>query len=67
MIFNSFLVQNGWKDVEVINFGIPDHFVQFGSHTELMKEIGLEAEPIASRILQERPRENEPVEEAEIC
>jgi 1-deoxy-D-xylulose-5-phosphate synthase len=67
MIFNSFLVQNGWKEIEVINFGIPDRFIQFGSHTELMKEIGLEPEAIASRILQERPREASPIEEAQIC
>lgn len=53
MIFNSFLVQNGWREVEVLNFGVPDHFVQFGSHSELMREIGLDAESIASRILQE--------------
>lgn len=59
MIFNSFLVQNGWTEVEVLNFAIPDTFVQFGSHDELMKEIGLDAESIASRILQDRPYEKE--------
>jgi 1-deoxy-D-xylulose-5-phosphate synthase len=53
MIFNSFLMQNGWKEGEVLNFGIPDRFMQFGSHKELLKEIGLDAESIASRILQE--------------
>ncbi|MBF8263916.1 MAG: dxs [Parachlamydiales bacterium] len=57
MIFNSFVMQNGWKEVEVLNFGVPDVFVQFGSHTELMKEIGLDAESIASRILQDFPHE----------
>ena len=57
MIFNSFLVQNGWKEAEVLNFGIPDRFIQFGSHSELMKEIGLDAQSIASRILQEWPHE----------
>jgi 1-deoxy-D-xylulose-5-phosphate synthase len=58
MIFNSFLVQNGWKEVEVLNFGIPDRFIQFGTNTELLKEIGLDAQSIASRILQEWPQEN---------
>lgn len=53
MIFNSFLTQNGWKEVDVLNFGIPDRFVQFGSHKELIKEVGLDAESIASRIVQE--------------
>lgn len=68
MIFNTFLVQNGWKEVEVLNFGVPDIFVQFGSHSELMKEIGLDAESIASRILQDRPQEKASMlSEAEIC
>ena len=58
MIFNSFLMQNGWKEVEVLNFGIPDRFIQFGTNTELLKEIGLDAQSIASRILQEWPQEN---------
>jgi len=57
MIFNSFLMQNGWKEAEVLNFGVPDRFIQFGSHSELMKEIGLDAHSIASRILQEWPHE----------
>jgi 1-deoxy-D-xylulose-5-phosphate synthase len=52
MIFNSFIVQNRYKEVDVINFGIPDRFIQFGSHMELMQEIGLDAPAIASRILQ---------------
>jgi 1-deoxy-D-xylulose-5-phosphate synthase len=52
MIFNSFIVQNKWKETEVLNFGIPDQFVQFGSHKELMKELGLDAESIASALLQ---------------
>lgn len=52
MIFNSFLMQYGWKGVDVLNFGVPDRFVQFGSQKELLKEIGLDPESIASRILQ---------------
>jgi 1-deoxy-D-xylulose-5-phosphate synthase len=69
MIFNSFLMQNGWKEVEVLNFGVPDIFVQFGSHQEMIKEIGLDAESIASRILQDRPHEKETpeLEKAELC
>ena len=51
MIFNSFLVQNEWKGVNVLNFGIPDRFVEFGSHKELLREIGLDPEMIATRIL----------------
>jgi 1-deoxy-D-xylulose-5-phosphate synthase len=53
MIFNSFLMQNGWKETDVLNFGVPDRFLQFGSTQELLKEIGLDPETIAQRILQE--------------
>ncbi len=53
MIFNSFLMQNGWKEIDVLNFGVPDRFVQFGSTKELLREIGLDPETIAQRILQE--------------
>jgi 1-deoxy-D-xylulose-5-phosphate synthase len=69
MIFNSFIMQNGWKEVEVLNFGVPDRFIQFGSHAELLKEIGLDAESIAARILQELPRESEraSISESGLC
>ncbi len=53
MIINHFLVQNGIREVEVLNFGVPDIWVQFGSNTELMRELGLDAESIARRILRE--------------
>lgn len=53
MIFNNFLIQNGIRQAEILNFGIPDMWVQFGSNTELMRELGLNAESIAQRILQE--------------
>jgi 1-deoxy-D-xylulose-5-phosphate synthase len=53
MIFNHFLIQNGHRDVEVVNIGIPDTWVQFGSNPELMQELGLDAESIAARLLQE--------------
>lgn len=53
LIINNFLIQNGIREAEVLNFGIPDMWVQFGSNTELMRELGLDAESIAQRILQE--------------
>ncbi len=53
MIFNNFLIQNGFRDVEVVNIGVPDVWVQFGSNSELMRELGLDAESIAARLLQE--------------
>ncbi len=53
LIINNFLVQNGIREAEVLNFGVPDMWVQFGSNTELMQELGLDPESIAQRILQE--------------
>lgn len=53
MIINHFLIKNGIRDIEVLNFGVPDLWVQFGSNTEIMRELGLDAESIATRILQE--------------
>ena len=53
MIFNNFLIQNGHRDVEVLNIGVPDMWVQFGSNKELMRELGLDAESVAERIWQE--------------
>ena len=53
MILNNFLVQNGIQEAPVLNFGLPDVWVQFGSNTELMRELGLDADSIAERILLE--------------
>lgn len=53
MILNNFMVMNGLRNGEILNFGVPDTWVQFGSNTELMRELGLDAESIASRILEE--------------
>jgi 1-deoxy-D-xylulose-5-phosphate synthase len=53
MIFNNFLIQSGHRHAEVVNIGIPDIWVQFGSNSELMRELGLDAESIAARLLQE--------------
>ncbi len=53
MIINNFLVQNRIRLPEVLNLGVPDVWVQFGSNTELMRELGLDAESIAKRVLEE--------------
>jgi len=53
MIFNHFLAQIGHRETEIINIGVPDVWVQFGSNSELMRELGLDAESIAARLLQE--------------
>jgi 1-deoxy-D-xylulose-5-phosphate synthase len=53
MIFNSFLLLSGFSNVQTINCGIPDTFVEQGSHKELITELGLDPESIAQRILKE--------------
>lgn len=53
MIFNNFILQNKFNSVQVLNFGIPDTFLEQGSHKELLQEIGLTPEMITSQILQE--------------
>jgi 1-deoxy-D-xylulose-5-phosphate synthase len=52
-IFNSFLVRNKFTHVHVLNFGIPDTFLEQGSHKELVQEIGLHPEAIADQIVNE--------------
>ena len=59
MIFNSFLVRNKFNSVNVLNFGIPDTFVEQGSHKELIQEICLDPQAIASQILSEFSSLNE--------
>jgi 1-deoxy-D-xylulose-5-phosphate synthase len=53
MVMNSFIVRKGFNHLQVINFGIPDTYVEQGSHKELTLQLGLDAESIAARIMQE--------------
>lgn len=53
MILNNFILQNKFNQIQVMNFGIPDTFLEQGSHKELLEEIGLNPETIASQILKE--------------
>ncbi|MBA3237167.1 MAG: 1-deoxy-D-xylulose-5-phosphate synthase [Parachlamydiaceae bacterium] len=50
-IMNHFLLKNGYNKIEVLNFGIPETFVEHGSHKELMHELGLTAKQITEQIL----------------
>jgi 1-deoxy-D-xylulose-5-phosphate synthase len=49
-IINHFLLSNGYSSVQVANFGVPETFVQQGSHKELLDEIGLTPEKITASI-----------------
>lgn len=50
-IINNFLMSQGFNNVQVINFGVPETFVEQGSHAELLNEIGLTSEKIYQRIV----------------
>lgn len=52
-IVNNFLMKEGYRDVDVMNFGIPERFIEQGSHSELMKEMGLTAEQMSAEILEQ--------------
>lgn len=51
-ILNHFLMTNGYNNVQVLNCGIPEAFIDQGSHAEVLHEIGLSPEKITQRILQ---------------
>jgi 1-deoxy-D-xylulose-5-phosphate synthase len=50
-IVNNFLMTQGYGHVHVLNFGIPEAFIEQGSHRQLMDELGLTPEKIAERIV----------------
>ncbi len=50
-ILNNFLMREGFNQVQVLNFGIPETFVEQGSNTELLDELGLSPLKICARIL----------------
>lgn len=52
-IINNFLMSNGFQNIEVLNFGIPETYVEQGKHSFLMDEIGLSPEKITARIERE--------------
>lgn len=53
MIMNNLRLQNGIREAEILGEKTPDMWVQFGSNIQLMRELGLNAELIAARMLQE--------------
>jgi 1-deoxy-D-xylulose-5-phosphate synthase len=49
-VVNYFLMEEGYR-VNVLNLGIPERFLDQGSHAELLNEIGLTPEKILTRIV----------------
>jgi 1-deoxy-D-xylulose-5-phosphate synthase len=45
-IVNHFLMSNGFNHVESANFGVPEQFIEQGTHAELLEEIGLTPQKI---------------------
>lgn len=54
-IISHFIVRNQFQHIHVLNFGIPDTFLEQGSNPELLREVGLHPEAIVSKILSEFP------------
>lgn len=49
-ILNNFLMRNGYSNVQVLNLGIPETFLEHGSHQNILSEIGLTPEKILKQI-----------------
>lgn len=58
VIINSFILRSGFNHLCVLNCGIPDRFIEQGSHKELMAELGLDAPSIVSQIIKHFERIN---------
>lgn len=50
-ILNNFLNSQGYSHIQVLNLGIPETFLDQGSHGDLIKEIGLTAPQIVQRMM----------------
>lgn len=50
---NSFISQNHFTSVQVLNLGIPDTFIEQGSHAEILAELGLTPDQITAKIVQQ--------------
>lgn len=48
---NSFILSHGFSHVQVLNCGIPDMYVEHGSYQDLLNKVGLSAEKIVQKIL----------------
>ena len=48
----EFYNSENFKNTKIFNIGIPDNFINHGRHDILLKELGLDPEGIANRIIQ---------------
>lgn len=49
-ILNHFLMSQGFNHIQVMNFGIPEAFIEQGAYNDLIQELGLTPEKIAASI-----------------
>ena len=52
-ILNHFFYSNGYQGLQVLNFGVPEAFIEQGSHASLLDEIGLTPDKIVQKIIQQ--------------
>lgn len=50
-ILNNFIMRNNIRNIEVLNFGLPDKFIEHGKNADLLLEAGLDANFISKKIL----------------
>lgn len=50
-ILNNFLMKQGFSNIQVLNLGVPETFLDHGSHQDLLNEIGLTPEKIVKQIM----------------
>lgn len=50
-IINNFLMRQGFSNVQVLNLGIPETFLDHGNNQDLLNEIGLTPEKITKQIM----------------
>jgi len=50
-ILNHFFMRQGFSNLQVLNLGIPETFLNHGSHQDLLNEMGLTPEKIAKQIM----------------
>lgn len=57
VIVNTFAIRNGFREVSLLNFGVPETFLHQGSHKEMLQSMGLDAETLADQIANEYAEE----------
>lgn len=52
-MINNFLMSNGYNNIQMLNCGIPETFVDHGSNDDLLNEIGLTPSKITEKIIRQ--------------